>query len=81
MKNAIRRAFLPLVAAALAGCSDDAELADPGGMGAGRPDTAGASAEVPAESVLQYGTPDALSDTSAAVTGPGGARSDSALPR
>ena len=82
MNRAFRHAFLPVVlAAAVAGCSEDAELADPGGMGAGRPDTSGSSTEVPAESVLQYGPQDALTDTSAAVTGPGGARSDTAAPR
>lgn len=52
-------------------CSDDAELADPGGMGAGRPDTA-ASAEAPAESVLQYSRPSPITDTSAIVRDPPG---------
>ena len=84
MKLRLGKMLLPGVAVGtLLACSDDAELADPGGMGAGRPDTA-ASAEAPAESVLQYSRPSPITDTSAIVQdsivtpGPTGAARDTA---
>lgn len=58
--------FSVFALATLLACSDDAEVADPGGMGAGRPEAPGA-AEAPAESVLQYSSPSGISDTSAVV--------------
>lgn len=51
-----RRSLLLLAALLCLGtaaCSQDAPLADPGGMGAGRPDTSGAAEEEPAMEVLE----------------------------
>lgn len=73
MKTTTTRILFALLAsAALASCSEDAELADPGGMGAGRPE-AEIGSETPAESILNYAGPGALPDTGAAATGAGGA--------
>ena len=57
-----RAALVTFACLAIAACGGDADdyVGDPGGMGAGRPDTAG-SAEVPATDVLRgpgYGPAD-----------------------
>lgn len=71
-RTAVVRGLSTLALATLIGCSEDMEPADPGGMGAGRPATAG-SAETPAESVLDYANPSVITDTSAVVQDPTGA--------
>ena len=73
--------LLPALALSLAlaaACSEDAPGSDPGGQGAGRPDTTGASQEATAQEVLgNTGLPENQDTTAAGVPGMTGTLRDS----
>src|SRR5688500_842022 len=72
--------LIPVLALSLAlgACSGDAPGSDPGGQGAGRPDTTGASQEATAQEVLGgTGHPEQQDTTAAGAQGMTGALRDS----